>query len=793
MKFSDKLKGFSGVAKKLGTDELFSVRKIVYFAFAILSLISVFLTFFAPLCVIIENGVEYKVTAAAAFGSVHNDEGADFLQTVAFVLILIVSLLNLKFIISALFSLKNEEKLSKNVRCAIVIDSVFVALFALFSALISPINVMLGGLTKADVSSAPLILIIAVCVLYSIFVGIVQLSSADAKDKKALGEKRLEERKTLRRKLRYVRIEMLAYCLVSAVLGAVSLLSNIITVTFDSKYASIDEISITGIKLLQEVGKVEDMGRQLLAFMIFSLLVILGACFILSLVSFFSNSKLFGKISLVTILASSAVTLAVGLFGKYYEMVQDLNEGIIISIIKDYIHASNNVIDWTVTSVSLYYFIASVVIVSLVFIRQPYTKALAIEQKIEKEDTSFAQSSTGIFGRESVSESAGFTPEASDVSSSYLPENFDPCPAFTSIDRKRGEYQELLEEKRKSLFADPSLPKLVDFIVQYARDSRLHLFYTQENIATFLAGLGTTKLTILQGMSGTGKTSLPKIVAEALMSVCDIVEVESSWRDKNELLGYYNEFSRTYTPKKFTQSLYRAKLNPDVLTFIVLDEMNLSRIEYYFSDFLSIMENEPDRREIKLLNVPLYRRDLEREYEYAGLTDGFTLKIPNNVWFIGTANRDESTYDISDKVYDRAHTMNFDKRAVSARNFGEPKDAKYLPVSALQNMFDEAKSRVDFCLDNYPVIAEVEKLLEPYNISFGNRIASQIESFVKIYASCFAVNEIVIRDALEVILLSKVVRKLELKSLDDQESLADNFAKLKLMRCSEFIRNIKES
>jgi hypothetical protein len=58
-------------------------------------------------------------------------------------------------------------------------------------------------------------------------------------------------------------------------------------------------------------------------------------------------------------------------------------------------------------------------------------------------------------------------------------------------------------------------------------------------------------------MSGTGKTSLPKIVAEALMSVCDIVEVESSWRDKNELLGYYNEFSKLYTPKKFTQALYK--------------------------------------------------------------------------------------------------------------------------------------------------------------------------------------------------------------------------------------------
>ena len=160
---------------------------------------------------------------------------------------------------------------------------------------------------------------------------------------------------------------------------------------------------------------------------------------------------------------------------------------------------------------------------------------------------------------------------------------YDACPAFTEIDNKRQKIQSELEIKKQALFENPTLPLLVDFIVQYARDSRLHLYYTHEEIATFLAGLGTTKLSILQGMSGTGKTSLPKIVAEALYSVCEIVEVESSWRDKNELLGYYNEFNKVYTPKKFTQALYKAKLNSEVLTFIVLDEMNLSRIEYYFS------------------------------------------------------------------------------------------------------------------------------------------------------------------------------------------------------------------
>ena len=413
--------------------------------------------------------------------------------------------------------------------------------------------------------------------------------------------------------------------------------------------------------------------------------------------------------------------------------------------------------------------------------RNPYTKASVVEQRIEAEDAARLPHMIELSDKDDLGKG----------SSTLSTQPVDACPAFTELDEKFVQFQLDLDEKEKALFDAPTLPKLVDFIVQYARDSRLHLYYTKEDIATFIAGLGTTKLSILQGMSGTGKTSLPKIVAEALYSVCDIVEVESSWRDKNELLGYYNEFNKVYTPKKFTQALYKAKLNSDVLTFIVLDEMNLSRIEYYFSDFLSLMENEPDKREIKLVNIKL-KKNQEEDNEYYGLTEGHTLKIPNNVWFIGTANRDESTYDISDKVYDRAYTMNFDKRANKVKSFNSPLDPKYLSADKLNKLFEEAKTNIEFSIDNNHIIAEVEKLLKPYNISFGNRIAMQIENFVKIYAACFEVNEETINEALEIILLSKVVRKLELKNIEDKDELAQEFANLNLNKCSEFILNLKE-
>ena len=482
----------------------------------------------------------------------------------------------------------------------------------------------------------------------------------------------------------------------------------------------------------------------------------------------------------------------VGMFGKYYQMVQNLNSELFASLSN-----FDFTVDFTVKSSSLYYFFIAVVVMAVLLVRNPYTKGITIERELTlRKQSENPHTVKGEIALTDIPDNAVQRNDGTILSNNEAGEQTvwfaDPCPIFTELDNKIPQFQTELEEKRQALFDNPTLPKLVQFIVQYARDSRLHLSYTEEDIATFVAGLGATKLSILQGMSGTGKTSLPKIFSEALYARCEIVEVESSWRDKNELLGYYNEFSKNYTPKKFTQALYRAKLNPETLTLIVLDEMNLSRIEYYFSDFLSLMENEPDKRELRLVNVSLYRTEKGEKVAYQGLCEGHTLQIPSNVWFIGTANRDESTFEISDKVYDRAHTMNFNKRAAKVSHYNEPLAQRFLPLDALQTLFEKANRTVQFNIDSYPVIAEVERLLAPYNISFGNRIATQIEKFVNVYASCFASSASVIPHAVEQILLSKVVSKLELKSVDNKEQLAAEFKKLQLHKCSEFILKLNE-
>ena len=370
---------------------------------------------------------------------------------------------------------------------------------------------------------------------------------------------------------------------------------------------------------------------------------------------------------------------------------------------------------------------------------------------------------------------------------------FDPIPAFSELDWSVNKFEAEYKRRMGNRFEALTLPKLVEHIIEYAKHSTERLSYSTIDIKTFVAGIAASKLSILQGMSGTGKTSLPKIFMEAIDGYCELVAVESSWRDKNELLGYYNEFSKKFTPKGFAQFLYKAALNRDTPFFIVLDELNLSRIEYYFSDFLSLMESHEHERKLKLFDLQLYP-SIDNRREYFALRDGHTIDIPTNVWFVGTANRDESTFEISDKVYDRAQTMNFEKRAPKIKSPKALVGKKFVPYTALRQLFDEAMT-FDFDAESYDTISKVEKLLRPYRISFGNRILKQMEQFVKVYTACSdtgADRSRYIHEAVDCIIFSKVVRKLEIKQIMEIDALIEQFGKLKLPRCVEFLQSLVE-
>lgn len=746
--------------KEYGATNLFGNRKSgIGFALAAVSTLCSLSLFYIPFY---SYTVEEEVNSLIPLG-VLNTSASKLVCAAVFSALLVLCAFSIACLLKSLESYSTSEaRFAAKIRNAITLNVWITGGYFVGGVAYCVFANSRGGLYTTS-SYLPFLITTAIAVIYAFLARGIDQGGAEVQADKAKAAK----------------LEFFAYGLLVTVFTAISALTDILRVKI-TEPADIELIKLNGFKILTAGGNIS-AGFQLLAFLLIAILTVMLSLFVASLVSMISRSKLFYKITLAEILCGAVSSLLIGLFGKYYEIVQKMNEEVILTWIRSILGIDGIKIVYKVTGQSFWWFLAVVAVIVVVLIRKPYTRGtlndivIAADAPIESEQR-----------KEQQAESA-----PTEALSKTMPDS-DPCPAFTELDRNADRI--LSEQVLAGSFAfeAPTLPALVQFVVNYARDSRLHLSYTPEDIAAFVAGLGATRLTILQGMSGTGKTSLPKIFTEAIMGNCEIVEVESSWRDKNELLGYYNEFSRTYTPKKFTQALYKAKLNPDRLTFIVLDEMNLSRIEYYFSDFLSLMENEEDKREIKLLSVGLYRTRDGRRFAYRGLSKGHTIKIPNNVWFIGTANRDESTFEISDKVYDRAHTMNFNKRAPKVLYPHDPIAQRYLSVGELVRLMNEAKQSVNFNLDNCAVVKEVEQLLEPYHISFGNRVANQIEDFVRIYCACFAPSDAIMNDALETILLSKVVSKLEFRSIENKEYLAAELRRLNLHKCSEFVMKLNE-
>lgn len=578
-------------------------------------------------------------------------------------------------------------------------------------------------------------------------------------------------------KLKYAKIEPLMYVILLTAVTVSLLFMPIIVmqITFGNfEYT----VRLTGLNILLDYPNL-DPGYRMVAYVLVVMLISSGLSLVIAISSYLSNFKQFNSIVKMATIVNVFFVFIIAISGYYFQIAQEINQAVMLDMFDFYgITLPEGLeYEYNIGTDTIYILIASVAVLILMFARKAFeqpTEPLFATPLPQSEDT------------KTEVESASNEPTESEET---VITSFDPCPAFTDLDLKVDQFKADIEKRNAQKTNHTTLNQLVNFVVDYAKNSRLHLSYTPEDIATFVAGMGASKLSILQGMSGTGKTSLPKIFAEAVYGNCDIIEVESSWKDKNELLGYYNEFSMKYTPKKFTQALYKAALNPDIFTFILLDEMNLSRIEYYFSDFLSLMENEEHMREIKLINIKLSRKVEGQDFDYLALNEGHTLKVPKNVWFIGTANRDESTFVISDKVYDRAHTMNFTKRAPKVRNYAAPMEKQFYDYETMNRLFVDAKKQGNFDAENSELIKAVEVLLAPFNISFGNRILKQIEEFVNIYQACFD-KENVESEAVEKILLSKVVSKLETKTLDDKEKLEQEFTKLKLHQCAAFIRRL---
>lgn len=314
-------------------------------------------------------------------------------------------------------------------------------------------------------------------------------------------------------------------------------------------------------------------------------------------------------------------------------------------------------------------------------------------------------------------------------------------PKLTLVDQRYADFVE-------PVFDDEiTLAQLVDDYRRFAC-SQMHLYYTEEIIRRFVAGMASSKLLILEGISGTGKTSLPYSFSRFLDNPATMISVQPSYRDRTELLGYFNEFSKRFNETEFLRALYEAGYREEP-SIIVLDEMNLARIEYYFAEMLSVLEM-PSQDEWVLDLVPTAWPGDPKH-----LFDG-KIRVPNSIWFVGTANNDDSTFTITDKVYDRAMPIELNERADAFEC--DPQSSCRITSQHLEQMFAQAKR-------DYPISQETEEMLQKldnylqtrFKLAFGNRIIKQMHDFIPVYVACGGTE----LDGMDYIVARKVLKKLE--------------------------------
>ncbi|WP_346796320.1 AAA family ATPase [Halomonas sp. Bachu 37] len=255
--------------------------------------------------------------------------------------------------------------------------------------------------------------------------------------------------------------------------------------------------------------------------------------------------------------------------------------------------------------------------------------------------------------------------------------------------------------------------RLSSYVQAYLWRKGIH--YTRAQLLDYFTLLRTNDLIVLAGDSGSGKTSLVKAVASAIGARCTVVPVKPNWTGSEDLLGYYNPIEQRYQPSQFLLALLDAVREPEIPHFICLDEMNLARVEYYFADFLSLLETRAEAPWIHLYSAAEERQAVtdnkiflaleEEARKRAGLPDdasfqdilmddqanlelrrlaGFQkadtvlnhhakirrsistlmdipagFRFPQNVWIVGAINVDETTHYLSPKILDRAHVMRF--------------------------------------------------------------------------------------------------------------------------------------
>ncbi len=328
-------------------------------------------------------------------------------------------------------------------------------------------------------------------------------------------------------------------------------------------------------------------------------------------------------------------------------------------------------------------------------------------------------------------------------------------------------------------FKSDKKSKMIDFEWSdqdiYDYFDRRGFFFPKEILTRYFLSLKTKPFVILTGISGTGKTKIGQIFAEY---ICQdetpeeqgkriaFVPVRPDWMDNKGLLGYYNLLNEKYWTTQVLELLLAAEKNPDKPYFVILDELNLAKVEQYFSDFLSIMES---RTSSNLQGEPLHLHSLGTVQSQAGLSIPHALNIPPNVYFTGTVNVDESTYMFSPKVLDRANVIEFNDVNLDgyARGFDQSERFILKDPKIKSELFKTGDN--PFCSrDDYDRAGEIKgvdraffqrivEILSPYGLHFGYRVINEVSRFI-INASRM-VKDFNFDDTMDIQMLQKILPK----------------------------------
>lgn len=318
--------------------------------------------------------------------------------------------------------------------------------------------------------------------------------------------------------------------------------------------------------------------------------------------------------------------------------------------------------------------------------------------------------------------------------------------------------------------------------IQGLMDAEGYLISTAE-LANFFLAMTVSPLVILSGISGTGKSLLPRKFAKWTNSFFHAIPVQPQWSDNSDLFGYVPTLTPDrYIKGAFVDGLIKAKQNQDKLVIALIDEMNLAPVEHYFSDFLSVAETRT-RKGTRIVSDPL---PIELPAAAVGGEDTHAelrgIHLPPNLRVVGTANMDETTHSFSPKVLDRAFTIEFDDPDLNSFASGSAAESGTLDAlaqivisegNAISVLEARAKNQELFeYIAN--LLSEVQDILSPAGIKFGYRTRDAILLYLHFWRELGLADVMAGYAALDFCLLQKVLPKIS----GSGEGLAEALKKL---------------